>query len=107
MGDAELQATVERLKRLTTPEQIQELRRTIDATTARAVIQALPPVDRGAILICLAFKSQSRWDRWDSGIIDSDQELIDWWNEQARQTSVPSTPSLEGSDGQHTSRHPR
>lgn len=69
IDSAQVQSIANRLAALRTAEQIKALRRTLDKDTARAVIQALSPVDRGAVLLCLAFDDDHRFAPWRSEII--------------------------------------
>jgi hypothetical protein len=70
LAPEQIQALAQRLMAQTTPQGILQIRRQLDDATARQVIRAVPPVERSAILLCLAFRSTGRYDPFDSAIID-------------------------------------
>lgn len=71
-----IQALAQRLMQQTTPEGILRIRRQLDDATAQAVIRAVPPVERGALLLCLAFRNTDRWAPFDSAIIPGSPEEL-------------------------------
>jgi hypothetical protein len=69
-----IQAVAQQLMAQTTPEGILKIRRQLDDASAKQVIRALPPLERGALLMCIAFRSTDRWAPFDSAIIDGTLE---------------------------------
>lgn len=69
-----IQSVAQQLMAQTTPEGILRIRRQLDDASAKQVIRAIPPLERGALLMCLAFRSTDRWAPFDSAIIDGTME---------------------------------
>ena len=69
-----IQELAQQLMAQTTPEGILRIRRGLDNATAQQVICAVPPLERGALLLCLAFRATDRWAPFDSGIIEGSLE---------------------------------
>jgi hypothetical protein len=82
LEELRIQALAAQLLQLRTGAQIAAFRRGLDAETAKAVISAVPALERGMISLCLNFRDENRFGRhagyWDSGIeIDSYPEPTD------------------------------
>jgi hypothetical protein len=82
MDDPRIQALAAQLLKLRTGAQIAAFRRTLDAETAKAVIGAVPALERGCISLALNLRDENRFGRragyWDSEIeIDSYPEATD------------------------------
>lgn len=69
-----IQALAQQLMAQTTPEGILRIRRQLDDATAQAVIRAVPPLERGAILLCVSFRATDRWAPFDAAIIPADAD---------------------------------
>lgn len=84
------------LRALRTPDAILAFRQRLDKDTAQAVIRALSPVDRGAVLLCLQFASSNRFDPYNSQIVDELDAAAIWaaGSEQVQEKSIPSLQSL-------------
>ena len=105
----DIAALAAKLAALHTAQDILTFRRRLDAATAQAVIRALSPIDRAAVLLCVQFASQDRWAPFNSAIIDGlDAEAI-WLSssEQPIAQPLPSGHNCESIDGQLTSRNQR
>lgn len=72
MDNTRVAAIAHQLRQQRTAAGLLQIRRQLDKPTAQAVIRAVPPVERGAILLCMAFRSTDRWAPFDSGIIEGD-----------------------------------
>lgn len=91
-----IEALAQQLLALRTPEQIRDFRRRLDKPTAQAVIRSLGPVDRGAILLCLAFEADGWKPPFTSEIIDLDLAEL---NSGSGHTLDSNTFSGDGDEG--------
>lgn len=100
LSPQQIEAYAKALMAQTTPQGILRIRRQLDATSAQQVIRAVPPLERAALLLCVAFRNTDRWAPFDSAIIPGSPEEI--WGELNGDCPVPSDQQQED-DGQLTS----